>query len=290
MTDSSRIQKFQSPPDVVLYHADCSDGFGAAWAIWKKYPSARFLAVKHGVPPPPDLKDHRVVIVDFSYAPSVLDVMANDAKELLILDHHITAEKALEGRAYAYFDQNKSGAVLAWEWAHGSSPPWLLRYIEDKDLWRWALPASREINAAIASHPFDFQVWDRFSQSTLEQEGRAILRYEQELVGKLTAQVVMVEFQGDIVPSVHSAILTSQIGERLSSDHPFCLIWHDRDGRRYFSLRSRAGGRDVGAIAASLGGGGHTHAAGFSVPLEPDGTLPPDPLLPRLAATQSRSR
>lgn len=290
MADSPHIQKFRNPPDIVLYHADCSDGFGAAWAIWKKYPGARFLAVKHGVPPPPDLKDHRVVIVDFSYAPSVLDAMASETKELLILDHHITAEKALEGRPYAYFDQTKSGAVLAWEWAHGSSPPWLLRYIEDKDLWRWALPASREINAAIASYPFDFQAWDRFSQAILEQEGRAILRYEQELVGKLTTHVVMVEFQGDIVPSVHSAILTSQIGERLSSDHPFCLIWHDRDGRRYFSLRSRAGGRDVGAIAASFGGGGHTHAAGFSVPLEPDGTLPPDPLLPRLAATQSRSR
>ncbi|MCP9451500.1 MAG: phosphohydrolase [Nitrospira sp.] len=281
MADVLRYPRFPHPPDVVLYHDDCPDGFGAAWAIWKKYPGARFIPVKHGTPPPSDLRDQRVVMVDFSYARATLDVLSAETKDLLVLDHHITAERALEGCPYAYFDQTKSGAVLAWEWAHETSPPWLLRYIEDKDLWRWALPGSREINAAIASYPFDFQIWDRFVQSALEQEGRAILRYEQQLVRKLTAHAVMVEFQGDIVPAVHSPILTSQIGERLSAQHPFCVIWHDRDGRRYFSLRSRVGGRDVGAIAASFGGGGHTHAAGFSVPLAPDGSPPPNPLLPR---------
>jgi oligoribonuclease NrnB/cAMP/cGMP phosphodiesterase (DHH superfamily) len=207
--------------------------------------------------------------------------MASETKELLILDHHITAQRILEGFPNAYFDQTKSGAVLSWEWAHGTAAPWLLQYIQDKDLWTWALPGSREINAALASYPFDFSVWDGFTQSMLEQEGRAILRYERELVGKLAAQALMVEFQGVAVPAVQSAILTSQIGERLSPHYPFCLIWHDRDGRRYFSMRSGPDGTDVGTIATSFGGGGHTHAAGFSVPLGIDGAPPNDPRLPR---------
>ncbi len=273
---------FHSSPDIVLYHADCSDGFGAAWALWKKFPNASFVPVKHGQPPPSDLKDRRVVIVDFSYGRPILESMASETKELLILDHHITAERTLDGFPNAYFDQTKSGAVLGWEWAHGTTAPWLLQYIQDKDLWTWALPESREINAALASYPFDFTVWDRLTQSLLEQEGRAILRYEHELVGKLVAQAALVEFQGVVVPSVHSAILTSQIGERLSPHHPFCLIWHDRDGRRYFSMRSHAEGTDVGTIAASFGGGGHTHAAGFSVALQSDGTPPTDHRLPCL--------
>jgi hypothetical protein len=275
------MTRFHAEPTVVLYHAECSDGFGAAWAIWKQYPLARFIPVKHGHPPPPDLHGERVVIVDFSYARPLLDTMAAQTKELLVLDHHITAEEALAGLPYAYFDQKKSGAVLAWEWAHGTPAPWLLQYIQDKDLWHWALPGSREINAALASYPFDFQLWNQFSQATLEQEGRAILRYEHELVGKLAAQAVMVTFQGETVPAVQSAVLTSQIGERLSPHHPFCIMWHDRDGRRFFSMRSRQDGTDVGAIAASFGGGGHTHAAGFSVPLQPDGTVPNDPRLPQ---------
>lgn len=286
MTPISTAPPFHGPPDIVLYHADCFDGFGAAWALWKKFPTASFFPVKHGQPPPSDLNDRRVLIVDFSYARPILETMAGETKELLILDHHITAERTLDGFPHAYFDQNKSGAVLSWEWAHRTTAPWLLQYIQDKDLWTWALPGSREISAALASYPFDFTVWNGFSQATLEQEGRAILRYEQELVGKLAAQAVMVLFQGEIIPSVQSAVLTSQIGERLSPQHPFCLIWHDRDGRRYFSMRSRADGTDVGAIAAAFGGGGHTHAAGFSVPLDPDGSLPSNPQLPRLVTNR----
>jgi oligoribonuclease NrnB/cAMP/cGMP phosphodiesterase (DHH superfamily) len=289
MRNLSSAPPFHGSPDIVLYHAECSDGFGAAWALWKKFPSASFLPVKHGHPPPLNLKDRRVVIVDFSYARPILEAMASETKELLVLDHHITAERTLDGFSNAYFDQTKSGAVLSWEWAHGTAAPWLLQYIQDKDLWTWALPESREINAALASYPFDFNVWDCFIQSTLEQEGRAILRYEHELVGKLAAQASMVEFQGIVVPAVQSSILTSQIGERLSPHHPFCLIWHDRDGRRYFSMRSRSDGTDVGTIAASFGGGGHTHAAGFSVPLEMDGTPPTDPRLPRAITDRRRT-
>ena len=224
-------------------------------------------------------------MVDFSYNRTTLEAMAKDAASLVVLDHHITAEQALADLPYAYFDLNKSGAVLGWEWAHDEPAPWLLRYIQDKDLWQWALPNSREISAALASYPFDFELWTRFEQRELEREGRAILRYENELVTKLASHATLVEFEGATVPSVQSSVLTSQIGERLSAEHPFCVIWHDRNNRRYFSMRSREDGTDVGAIAASFGGGGHTHAAGFSVPLQPDGLLPENPRLPRPAAS-----
>jgi hypothetical protein len=273
---------------VILYHAECADGFGAAWAIWKRFPNARFIPVKHGNPPPPELTAQIVVIVDFSYDRPTLERLAAETQALLVLDHHITAEKALTDLPYAYFDLKKSGAVLAWEWAHDHPVPWLLEYIQDKDLWTWTLPSSREINAAIASLPFDFNLWNRFKQKELEQEGRAILRYEQELVNKLAAQAVLVDFQGAIVPSVQSAILTSQIGERLAADYPFCIIWHDHEGRRYYSMRSRDDGTDVGAIAVSFGGGGHTHAAGFSIALGPDGFLPDNPSLPRSIVDRRR--
>jgi hypothetical protein len=288
MASLSRLRSDQ-PPSLVLYHAECADGFGAAWAIWKRFPSAQFIAVKHGDPPPGNLAGQRIVIVDFSYSRPILENMAREASRLLVLDHHITAEKALAGLPYAYFDLKKSGAVLAWEWAHDEPAPWLLEYIQDKDLWQWALPASREINAALASYPFDFKLWDSFRQKELEQEGRAILRYENELVSKLAAHATMVSFQGEVVPAVQSPVLTSQIGERLSPHYPFCIIWHDKNGRRYYSLRSRESGTDVGSIAAAFGGGGHTHAAGFSVPLPPDA---PSPLAPleRVAGERRETR
>ena len=265
-------------PDVVLYHAECLDGFGAAWAIWKRFPSARFVPVKHGFPPPPDLAGRHVVIVDFSYARATLEAIASEAASLLVLDHHITAQQALTDLPFARFEEKKCGAVMAWEWAHATPVPWLLEYVQDKDLWHWDLPASREINAALASYPFDFPLWEGFRQETLEAEGRAILRYENELAGKIAAEAVLVSFHGETVPAVHSAVLTSELGERLSRSHPFCIIWHERDGRRYYSLRSRADGVDVAAIATAYGGGGHTHAAGFSVPLGPGDPFPVPPI------------
>ena len=233
MREREATEAFRFSPDLVLYHAECADGFGAAWALWKRFPSAQFIPVKHGYPPPAGLAGRRVLIVDFSYPREILERIAAEAKALTVLDHHITAAKALAGLPYAHFDQKKSGAVLAWEWAHQAPAPWLLQYVQDKDLWQWVLPGSREISAALASYPLEFSVWDTLQQEILEAEGRAILRYENELVGKLVAEAVLVSFHGETVPAVQSAVLTSQIGERLSSRHPFCLMWHDRDGRRY---------------------------------------------------------
>ena len=104
MAGSRTQHPFSEPPTVVLYHAECADGFGAAWAIWNRFPAARFIPVKHGNPPPAELQDQRVVIVDFSYARETLETMAAQTQALLVLDHHITAEKALAGLPYAYFD------------------------------------------------------------------------------------------------------------------------------------------------------------------------------------------
>ena len=39
--------------NIVLYHAGCPDGFGAAWACWKKFgDNAEYMPVSHGSPPP----------------------------------------------------------------------------------------------------------------------------------------------------------------------------------------------------------------------------------------------
>lgn len=271
MNDIIQKQTFDSSkpaPNVVLYHADCMDGFGAAWALWKSFPEADYIAVKHGQTPPSGLDGKHIVMADFSYGREIIEQINSVAASFQILDHHVTAQAALAELPYAYFDMKKSGAVLAWEWAHQEPVPWLLQYIQDKDLWEWRLPQSREISAALVSYPFDFALWDGLEQKVLEVEGRAILRLEETLIDRMVEESVLVSFQGETVPAVYSTVMTSQIGERLCQDFPFCIIWHQQDGRRYFSLRSRSGTMDVSAISAKFGGGGHINAAGFSLPLQ----------------------
>ena len=194
-------------PDVVLYHAECMDGFGAAWALWKRFPEARFVPVKHGFPQPEGLDGQHVVMVDFSYHRDDILALADRTASLQILDHHITAQSALADLPFAYFDMDRSGAVLAWEWAHTQPIPWLLQYVQDKDLWHWHLPHSREISAALASYPFDFATWEQLQFETLKVEGTGILRHENSLVDKLVQEAIMVSIAGYTVPAVHSPVL-----------------------------------------------------------------------------------
>src|SRR5438094_7419144 len=102
-------------PDLVLYHANCPDGFAAAWAIWKKYPSAVFVPVDHGQPLPVDPSGRNLLIVDFSYSKPVLEGIAKSTASIQVLDHHITAQQALECLPCVTFDRNKSGTVWARE-------------------------------------------------------------------------------------------------------------------------------------------------------------------------------
>ena len=53
-----------SAVDCVIYHADCTDGFGSAYSAWKLLGNrAEYHACKHGTLPP-DVKGKNVVLVD----------------------------------------------------------------------------------------------------------------------------------------------------------------------------------------------------------------------------------
>ena len=99
---------------LVLYHANCMDGFSAAWAVWKKFGDAdtEYLPAKYG-DAPPDVTDRDVVIVDFSYKRDVMLTLNRAANQLLCLDHHKTAEADLKDLPFARFDMERSGAGMA---------------------------------------------------------------------------------------------------------------------------------------------------------------------------------
>ena len=41
--------------------------------------------------------------------------------------------------------------------------PLLLLYVQDRDLWRWELEHSREVNATLVLIAHDFAAWDRLA-------------------------------------------------------------------------------------------------------------------------------
>ena len=262
----------------ILYHGHCADGFGAAWAAWRKLgDDASYVPVLHGAPPPELPPETAVTILDFSYSREEMLSMDERHKELRVIDHHRTAELALSGVDFATFDNSKSGAVLAWEHFHpGVDVPELLRYIMDRDLAIHELQHSREVSAALSSYPMDFEVWNGLDVATLAKEGVPILRYQREQVRLACQQARFDDVAGYQVPVVNATVFGSEIGEALLALHfkaPFVVIYFDRaDGKRQWSLRSRDD-FDVSRIARLYHNGGHLQAAGFETAL-PHSFLP----------------
>lgn len=261
---------------LILYHKNCTDGTGAAHAVWEhlreqgKLDDATFQTVQYG-DPAPDVTSLDVYIVDFSFPRDVLLKMHEQAKSLVVIDHHKTSAADLADLPFCIFDMNKSGCILTWEYLFPKTPaPELFYYLQDRDLWRWELPESKEVSAALRSYKPFFDVWDEFTTfngvKKLKAEGAAILRYQnQQIEMALFQKAQMVEIGGYTVPCVNCTHLISELGNELAKDQPFAALYFDTADKRVFSLRSTDEGVDVAEIAKIYGGGGHRNAAGFTV-------------------------
>lgn len=264
-----------------IYHANCADGFGAAWAVRKAFPDTEFVPKGYNQTPP-DVRGRDVLVVDFSYKRPVLLEMAKDARSILIIDHHKTAEEDLVDlpeNVTAVFDMSHSGAVATWNYFFpGKEPPPLLYHIEDRDLWRFALEDTRKVYAALSSYPYAFDVWDRLMYTdvtTLVAEGTALERKHLKDINDLLPGVTReMRIGGYTIPVANLPYtMSSDAGHILAKGRPFSACYCDTPKGRVFNLRSSNAGVDVSEVAKQFGGGGHRNAAGFSVSFEQAATF-----------------
>ncbi len=257
-----------------IYHGNCADGFSGAWVVRKALGEAVDFHAGVYQTPPPDVTGKDVVLVDFSYKRPVMEAIVERAASVLVLDHHKTAEADLSGLSGAtvVFDMDRAGSMIAWDhYNPGVAPPQLLRHIEDRDLWRFNLPGTREIQANVFSFPYEFDVWDRLMASdpqTLAEEGKAIERKHFKDVGELLKVVTRrMVLGGHNVPIANLPYtLVSDAAHQLATGEAFAGCYWDTPKGRVFGLRSTDAGIDVSEIAKQYGGGGHRNAAGFTVP------------------------
>ncbi|MDD3906457.1 MAG: phosphoesterase [Candidatus Omnitrophica bacterium] len=281
--------------DTYILHDNDLDGFGAAYSAWKLYKDqAKYIPLTHGKPLPDMPNDANVFILDFSYPRDVLEELNGRMNQLRVIDHHVTAQKELEGLDYCDFDMKHSGAYLAWEFFQGLSShvPWLIRYVEDFDLFRFELPQSKEVVAALESEPMDFGIWDNLARgeksgiARLAQDGVPIVRYRNQMVEKICSEAGVGNVCGYQVPICNANLFSSYVGNKLVEDNPwapFVALYRDKnDGTRSWSLYS-IGEFDTSEVSRSMGGGGHKNASGFTesiprqAPMKPDNVGDPVP-------------
>jgi oligoribonuclease NrnB/cAMP/cGMP phosphodiesterase (DHH superfamily) len=273
---------------ICFYHAGCPDGFGAAWAVWKAWGEAgEYRARGHDdAVRAQELAGDLVVFADNAPGNAALRQLGEHAGQVVVLDHHVSALErfrsepelagALAARGHLVrFDLERSGAVLAWEHFHpGRETPALLAYVQDQDLWRWALPDSEAVNAAIYSHPRRFDTWSALAETPLERlvaEGRSIARAQRIEVERSLQNAHPVTVGGLRLEAVnalfHRALIGHELAVRAVHGVPAGAVYR-LTGRRVDCSLYSTGDFDVAKIAARYGGGGHRNAAGFHVPLQ----------------------
>lgn len=295
-----------------IFHGKCADGFTAAWVVNRYfkgevdfYPGIYGDAV-------PEVAGRDVILVDFSYKRPVLEAMlqSGDVKQastILILDHHKTAaedlkglrlpeghiqeggfdpllwrakwEQEMEWPVRSVFDMERSGAQVAWDFFYpGKKRPLLVDYVGDRDLWRFKLPLSRDVNAFVFAWEYTFANWDHLDRllgdhmdvQRVAEMGGAIEKKHQKDVAELVEVTRRTMRIGGIDMPVANIpyTLTSDAGHLMAKHaQGVAACYWDTPKGRVFSLRSTESGPDVSAICKAYGGGGHKNAAGFQMPL-----------------------
>ena len=264
---------------VVLYHADCRDGFGAAWAAWKKFGNrAVYLPVVHGMPPPQGLVAKEIYTLDFTYPREITEQLMHENGRVTAIDHHVSSEKVAKMTEQYLYDVNHSGAVLSWKYFHPEEKvPFLLRCIEDYDIWKWSIARSKEVLAYVDLFSNKFGEWNRLARD-LEipskrqayiYAGSIILHYYNRIVDDFVKKAERVKFGRYVVYAVNvPGQFRSDVGGILVKKLPhLAILWREEEGILKVSLRSN-GSTDVSKIAKRFGGGGHKAAAAFYMPLK----------------------
>ena len=261
---------------LVIYHASCFDGFTAAWIAWRMMPDCELMPAHYGDDPPglEKVLDRDVYVLDFSYPREALMMLKSVTKSLTVLDHHKSAEEACKGLSYCTFNMNKSGARMAADYFMGQTMllPWIIESVQDRDLWRFWLKDTKDINAYLQSIDMTMENWEEVafrSRINVAEEGEPIRRYIEKTARDAARharfghdergrRVIILNASWNVSDTAHF-----MLEQNPHAEYALCFFQVD-NGNWVHSLRSRPDEVDVSIIAAaSPGGGGHACAAGY---------------------------
>ena len=132
---------------IVIYHANCPDGFTAAWVFHQKHGDAetQYVAIGHNNQDDLyklDIEDKDVFFVDFCPNLEAAHHFISKSQSVMILDHHKSAVAVVEQLDDSMYimDMERSGAGIAWDYCFPDKPraP-IVDYVQDRDLWKWEI-------------------------------------------------------------------------------------------------------------------------------------------------------
>ena len=303
--DDLKITKM-SGINVCYYHNDM-DGIASAAIALQNVPDCKCIKIDHKkdmideVLRNEEWKGNSVMIVDFAFAPEIMQRMIQESESFTWIDHHKSAmernpkiwvpntlievdgkTKIVEGiRAL-----DKAGCELTWEYCMGKGNPMpqSIKMIGDYDMWKFKHLFTKEFGAGLAlkTHsPYD-KIW---KDLLLPQSHflPILIKMGEPLVEAQTLNMKrnfkrgwdtkMYQQTGD-TNKTYTCRMMNTNNETCSVGNYACtkgydigMVWYVQGKNQtvYIGVYSIKDDVDVSKIAKSYGGGGHFHAAGFEM-------------------------
>lgn len=310
------------PPDKVthvLYHAHCYDGLAAAWvahhhAAAARRPKPALVPVRAGctwielveqcpalLAPPAGFC---ALFVDVAPTRSVTQELRSRGVRFGVLDHHKSNARELT-IPEAYYNMERSGCILSYFYffgqVHDAAIPWVLLYLEDRDLFRWKhgdshmfhlgwtvnVPANeREVfpilNTLVQRAPESEHLHRYYVQAGLGVY--SMVKTEADTAVS-DGQIMRVSFDKGatartVLVSNYSNSLMHDVGHLLVTEYYDMVIFWRRSHKTHLVhstlITSAKRGLDMSEISSHLAslvdgsGGGHELAAGMQTRVEPE--------------------
>jgi oligoribonuclease NrnB/cAMP/cGMP phosphodiesterase (DHH superfamily) len=281
--------------DILVYHSPCQDGLAAAYVAYKYSKehnlTYEFIGITNNQNEFSDtlnIKDKNVIFFDIAPNDIQLKQLKENNTNFYIVDHHKTNESRLKNYTNGIFDMNKSGAGLAWDYFYPKQPmPLFLQMIQDRDLWKWEIPRSKEFCNGLFTYgrltntlQESFDLFESIHSDSAKYEevltvGSILDRKrakEIDSMAKNAAEKVY-SYKGYTVCIVNcDHEFASDLGHTILTTfgYDFVVCWRYNHMNEEYWLSLRADNKvDVSDICKEYGGGGHKNAAGCTTKIHP---------------------
>lgn len=310
--NNKQLTKNMMKINFVVTHKNCLDGCMSSLIV-KKYLQSQNIDLKEVIffdacygmdfSLLPDMMFGKYVLVcDFSFDKPLFNKMIGaTGGNILVLDHHKTAQKNLQDepnidfekriklKPYVLFDMNHSGAFLTWVYLFGfNDVPKAVLYVEDNDIWTKKLPLTRQFTTSMYDMNFDHDLYEKlFNDNYLITDvfpkgDGMMLQIDKDLNYLMQSCIPRFIKTSDnryyFIACVNSVLHKSELGNNVvkSFKHSNMSMIYSHDmssNSTYISFRSIEEKSDTTEVAKFLGGGGHRNASGANSNYKID--LPP---------------
>lgn len=281
-----------SPQKIIgIYHKNCLDGTTAAAVLLKRFPTVRLYSLVRWYTPEEfnlilqDVdKETTVYIVDFGLNKADAVKLAEQAREIINIDHHIGTKEEIEEFAKSrdnftfVFDNDRAGGSLSWIHFFGKeSMPKFVQLAEQIDLFKFSQDNEAHSLAANAvflmNKPEVVKEFFDTDITPLLEKGAAIQEFQNALVEEFlaSAEPTMLSIGGKLVRAYNAPVfLRSEIGHRLSKQFSEAVVIFRfmGDGVRLSFRGNDTDNPSAMELAEALGGTGHRNAAGAFASIE----------------------